>query len=95
MAKKSPTKTKAGPNGGSGTGKSDMPTGEMDQPFNEGLMEMPSGGEMAAEGPSGMSQGGMTGSHHGMGGGLMPGESSDMSPAPQESDMPSGDMSST
>lgn len=95
MPKKKSTKKKTVPEGGAGGGEGDMPSGGMDQPFKEGLMEMPSGEMMfSTEGPSDMPQGGMAGPQS-TGGGLMPGESPNRNSGMQQHDMPGGDMTST
>jgi len=100
VATKRKMKRERGYQTGTVAAKGDMPGGEMDRPFKEGLMEMPTGGggdmpagSGAAPGTSG---GRMTNTRANLeGSGLMPGESACMPSDVQESGMPGGGMNST
>jgi hypothetical protein len=88
--KKSAASSRSG--GAAGAKKGEMSEGDMNRPVKEGLMEMPTGGEMhggqGARGPS-------PGARSGMESGMMPGESGGGPGGPAGSEMPGGGMEST
>lgn len=84
--------TASGSRGAEGGGQREMPDVEMNRPVKEGLMEMPTGGEMHG---GGATRGAQPATGLGMQGGLMPGESPGGTGGQSESDMPGGGMEST